>query len=213
MRYVTYFRVSTKKQGHDGLGMEAQRRDVGLYMQHYATEGDEIIAEFSEVISGGTAEPEELMKAIDLCKKEGAALLVAKLDRVSRRMSLLAQLMEDIQIKVACMPHADNFQLHLYGALAQQERDFISKRTKAAMAAAKSRGATFGGLRDKTNERNKAKQEKAKANAEKYRSLLQMSVQQGQTLQQMADALDQVNGEKFYPMKVKRMIERLEIAV
>jgi DNA invertase Pin-like site-specific DNA recombinase len=211
MKYVTYFRVSTDKQGHNGLGMEAQHRDVELYMEHYAAEGDEVIAEFSEVISGGTAEPEQLMEAVALCKKTGAALLVAKLDRVSRRMSLLARLMEDIQIKVACMPHADNFQLHLYGALAEQERDFISKRTKAAMAAAKARGATFGGLRDKTGERNKARAKTAKSNAEKYRSLLVMGVEQGQTLQQMADALDKVNGEKFYPMKVKRMVERLEI--
>jgi DNA invertase Pin-like site-specific DNA recombinase len=211
MRYVTYYRVSTTMQGHDGLGMQAQQRDISQYMQHHAAEGEKIIGKFSEVIRGGTEQPPQLLAAVAMCKRSGAALLVAKLDRVSRRISVVVNLMDSIQIKVACMPHAGNFELHLYAALAEQERAFISQRTKDAMAAAKANGATFGGRHGKTMQANKAKQAAATASAEKYRGLIASGVANDQTLQQMADTLEDASGEKFYPMKVKRMIERLHM--
>lgn len=70
-------------------------------------------------------------------------------------METIAGLIKRVDLKVASMPHADKFQLHIYAALAEQEREFISIRTKQALAEAKRRGATLGGLRDATNERNR----------------------------------------------------------
>jgi len=53
------------------------------------------------------------------------------------------------------MRHADNFQLYIYAALREQEREIISKRTKAALAESGARGVMVGGLRDITNVRHK----------------------------------------------------------
>ena len=62
--------------------------------------------------------------AIALAKKENAVLVVSKLDRLSRRVSFLASLMEEkgLDFKVAAMPYADRFQLHICAALAEQEK-------------------------------------------------------------------------------------------
>jgi len=104
--------------------------------------------QFVEVQSGSNNDRGELNKAVSLAKSENAILLIAKLDRLSRKVSFIASMMEDkrLQIKVCSMPHADNFQLHIYAALAEQEREFISMRTKAGLAAAKAKGVKLGGL-------------------------------------------------------------------
>ena len=115
------------------------------------------IARFEDVQSGGDSNRPELQKALALVRKTGAELLVAKLDRLSRKVSFIATLMDDskVKLRVASMPRADKFQLHIYAALAEQERTFISERTKAALAAAKARGVKLGGRRgdalDKAN--------------------------------------------------------------
>ncbi len=74
----------------------------------------------------------ELNKAIDLARSENATLLVSKLDRLSRDVEFIAGLIKRVNLRVAAMPSADNFQLHIYAALAEQERAFISLRTKQA---------------------------------------------------------------------------------
>ena len=143
-KIVKYFRVSTSRQAASGLGLEAQERDVQLYLQEHADVDHEIVGTFTDVESGRKADRPELINAIELCKATGAILLCAKLDRLSRSVAFIATLMEEkrLEFKVASMPSADKFQLHIYAALAQQEREFISKRTKAALAAAKARGVT-----------------------------------------------------------------------
>lgn len=151
MKYVTYMRVSTKKQGDSGLGLEAQKRDLVLYFNHYAIGEHEVVGEYTDVESGkARVDRPEFNKAVALARKEKACLLVAKLDRISRDVETIAGLIKRVDLKVACMPHADRFQLHLFAALAEQEREFISQRTKAALVAAKERGTLLGGLRDKT---------------------------------------------------------------
>lgn len=110
-KYVIYRRVSTKKQGESGLGLEAQDRDIKLYLQSYA-EGDyEILASYLDVESGTVTDRPELTKAMREAQAMGAILLVAKLDRLSRKVSFIASLLDDsrLKIKVACMPHADKF--------------------------------------------------------------------------------------------------------
>ena len=155
--YVTYNRVSTKDQGRSGLGLAAQERDIGLFLDTYSEEPYQIIGAFMDVQSGGHDDRPELGKALDMVRQAGAELLVAKLDRLSRKVAFIANLMDDkrINLRVATMPSADKFQLHIYAALAEQEREFISVRTRAALAEAKACGVQLGGLRDKTNERTK----------------------------------------------------------
>jgi len=213
---VVYKRVSTQKQGDSGLGLEAQQRDIRLYLDNYSDVPYEVIGEYVDVLSGSMNDRPELSSAIEQAKKEKAVLLVAKLDRLSRKVSFIATLLDDkrLELKVACMPNADKFQLHIYAALAEQERDFISKRTKAAMAEAKAKGRKFGGLRDKTNERNKVIQREALARADALAGVIVPMRKEGMSMQWIADKLNELGyqtarGGTFTAMQVKRTIDRL----
>lgn len=139
MNVVAYYRVSTSAQGDSGLGLEAQREYVATAAK---SNGWSIIGEFVEVGVSGTVAIEERPQgslAIAQCKAEGATLVVAKLDRISRDVEHVARLLKVAQFKVATMPHADSFQLHLFAALAQQEREFIAQRTRDALQALQQR--------------------------------------------------------------------------
>ena len=217
--YVVYHRVSTAKQGASGLGLEAQGRDVQLFLDNYSGQPYKVLDTFTEVVTGkdnGTVKL-ELEKAIALAKKKKAVLLVAKLDRLSRDVETIAGVIKRVEVKVACMPNADKFQLHLYAALAEQEREFISVRTKAALAAAKARGVKLGGLRDKTNERNKAWVKQADSRAERLREIIKPLLEAGATTREIAKALNSaelrtVRGSEFQSMTVSRAIKRLSLA-
>ena len=134
-RYVLYLRVSSAEQGKSGLGLEAQERDIQLFLENYAETPYGVVERFVEVHSGKDNERPLLNAAIALAKREKAVLVVSKLDRLSRRVSFIASLMEDrtLDFKVAQMPHANKLQLHIYACLAEQKRSFISQRTKAAL--------------------------------------------------------------------------------
>ncbi len=217
IRYVVYKRVSTEDQGKSGLGLEAQTRDIRLYLNTYSPEPWEVIAEHVEIESGTNGDRPELRKAIDLARKTGATLLVSKLDRLSRRVSFIASLMDDpkLSFRVASMPYADKFQLHIYAALAEQERDFISKRTKAALREAKARGTKLGGLRDTTMRRNAVVKANADARAKKLEGIVRPLRESKATLRDIADALNGAGvetprGGMWHPTSVARLLERLD---
>src|SRR3954466_176941 len=193
LRYVVYKRVSTEDQGKSGLGLEAQTRDIGLYLDTYSPEPWEVLAEHVEIESGTNGDRPELRKAIDLARKAGPPLLVAKLDRRSRKVSFIASLMDDpkLSFRVASMPYADKFQLHIYAALAEQERDFISKRTKAALREAKARGTKLGGLRDTTMKRNAVVKANADARARTLEGIVRPLKKSKATLRDIAVALNE----------------------
>jgi len=118
-----------------------------------------------------------------------------------------------VKLRVAQMPNADKFQLHIYAALAEQERDFISARTKAALSAARERGSKLGGLRDKTMRRNAAIQERAAAEAAKLVPVIVPLRQSGKTLAQIAQALETMGvqtsrGGKWTAKQVSRVLDR-----
>lgn len=214
-QYVVYTRVSTEDQGKSGLGLEAQQRDITIYLDQYSDVPFEVIGEFQDVLSGSDDDRPELQKALALCRKSGAELLVAKLDRLSRKVSFIATLMDDpkVKLRVASMPNADKFQLHIYAALAEQERDFISKRTKAALQAAKARGVKLGGLRDTTMKRNAVWKKQADSFAAKVWPII--VAMQNQSLQSIADKLNAASvktarGNDWTPMQVKRIIDRMK---
>ena len=215
-RYVIYTRVSTKDQGRSGLGLEAQERDIELFLEHFSEEPWEIAGRFQDVQSGGDDGRPQLKEALEVVRRTGAELLVAKLDRLSRKVSFIAALMDDpkVRLRVAQMPYADNFQLHIYAALAEQERSFISRRTKDALQAAKARGKKLGGLRDKTMKRNEAVKAKADLEAANVGRIVKPMRDGGMTLAAIADALDGMQvqtsrGGKWTAMQVKRVLERL----
>lgn len=214
-QYVVYTRVSTEDQGRSGLGLEAQERDIAVFLDKFSEEPWEVIARFRDVQSGADTSRPELDKAIALAKQTGAELLVSKLDRLSRKVSQISALMDDkrLKLRVACMPFADKFSLHVYGALAEQEREFISTRTKAALAAAKARGVALGGNRDKAGARHAAIQEKAKADAAKAMIVVAPMREGGASLAACAEALQRSGiatsrGGKWTAAQVSRIIER-----
>lgn len=216
-QYVTYKRVSTSEQGRSGLGLEAQERDIQLFLESYSEVPFEIIGEFVDIQSGADDDRPELKKAIDLARKSRAEMLVAKLDRLSRKVSFIGSLTDDkrLTLRVAQMPHADNFQLHIYAALAEQERDFISKRTKAALEAAKARGTRLGGLRDATMKRNDVLKANALRRAQKLEGIVLPMREAGRSLREIAEELNNVgiatprNGT-WTASQVKRVIDRLK---
>jgi DNA invertase Pin-like site-specific DNA recombinase len=139
--YVAYYRVSTEKQGRSGLGLAAQKTRVTAFL----SPNDRILAEFIDVQSGRKNDRIQLNKALAVAKANKATLVIAKLDRFSRRVSFIARIMDEgISLCCAEMPNATEFQLHIFAALAQEERRLISERTKAALAEAKKRGRKLG---------------------------------------------------------------------
>ena len=144
---VSYLRVSTTQQGRSGLGTEAQRETVAAFA---ASNGFTILQEFSEVETGKGSDALDrrpvLAQALAAARKARAAIIVAKLDRLSRDVAFISGLMSKrIPFIVAELgADADPFMLHLYAAVAEHERRLISERTKAALAARKARGLPLG---------------------------------------------------------------------
>lgn len=213
MKYVIYHRVSTKKQGESGLGLEAQQRDTDLFLSHYA--GDhQVIEKFVDVRSGKGSlnERPTLKAAVELCKQHGATLLVAKVDRLSRDVETVAHIIKQIDVRIACLPFADKFQIHLYAALAEQEREFISQRTKAALQAAKARGVVLGGIRD--NVQTDGIKAAADDRAEQLRPEFAEMRRNGYTLKRMAESLNArgiktARGSAFSITTCQRVLQRL----
>lgn len=215
-QYVIYTRVSTEIQGRSGLGIEAQQRDIAIFLDQFSAVPYEIIGEYQDIQSGADDDRPELDKALKLVRKTGAELLVASLSRLSRKVSFIATLMDDTKVKlrVASIPHADTFQLHIHAALAEMERDFISARTKAALQSAKARGVKLGGMRDATMKRNDAAKAKADRFASSVHPIITSLRDAGETLQAIADALNIAGqptprGGSWTATAVKRVIDRL----
>jgi DNA invertase Pin-like site-specific DNA recombinase len=149
MKYVSYLRVSTQRQGKSGLGIEAQKKIID---NHLGGSEYEILQEFVEYESGKRSDRKrkELKAALEYCKQTGATLIVAKIDRLMRNLAFLTRLLEQGVPVIACdipqmhNPAATKFVLQLMANIAEYEADLISERTTAALAAKKARGAKLG---------------------------------------------------------------------
>lgn len=205
-KFISYLRVSTERQGKSGLGLAAQRRKISDFVAGAGT----LIAEFHDVQSGKDDTRIELQRAIQLAKREDAKIIIARLDRFSRRVSFIANILEQgIGLVCAEMPNATDFQLHIFAALAQEERRLISERTKAALAEAKRRGKILG-----SNGRNlAAKNRKAtddfasQLRARMDADLLRCSYSEIARQLNNAGVLT-LTGRKFYPQTVKNYLAR-----
>ena len=211
-KFVVLLRVSCHSQGADGHGVAAQRRDIQIFLD--GLDGaPEVIRELVEVESGASASRPVLEEALDLCRRHKASLLVQKVDRITRDLEVLARIVKDplVTVRVASLPNADNFQIHLFGCLAAQEREFISTRTKAALAAAKERGVQLGNPR--IAEMNSARKRTARKFADKHAALIWSLRNKGRTLQEIADVLNESGfttsrGCQFFPAQVGKILKR-----
>jgi DNA invertase Pin-like site-specific DNA recombinase len=208
---VAYHRVSTASQGRSGLGLEAQRAAVETFAK---AEGFEIVETFTEVETGKGSDAldrrPQLKAALKVAKKLKCEVAVAKLDRLSRDVAFIAGLMSQRVpfIVTALGRNVDPFTLHIYAALAEQERRMISQRTSAGLQAAKAKGVKLGN--QQVADANAAA---AKARAEALRPVLEELA--GQSANAIAKALNERNvatptGSPWSAKTVIRVQRRLE---
>lgn len=232
MDVVAYYRVSTKRQGESGLGLEAQREYISTAAQ---ANGWVVVAEYTDVGVSGSIHPlerPEASKAFSL----GLPVVVAKLDRLSRDVEDIAGLIKRAEFKVATMPKAETLELHLYAMLAQQEREFISERTKAALSKLKDKAVSGDAVaqlkvanRDEALSQGRTKANQAKggevtkinalAFADSVKDSIELCILKGtSTLQGVADCLNQkgistARGGVWSAMQVKRVLDRLSMSL
>jgi DNA invertase Pin-like site-specific DNA recombinase len=183
-----------------------------LRIEQFLCDGDEVMGEFVEVQSGRIDARVELWKAIELARKHSAKVLIAKLDRFSRRVSFVSALMDQgVGLVVADMPNATDFQLHIFAALAQEERRMISERTRSALQEAKRRGVTLGRNGKVLAEKHKRE---ALERAKQIEPMIRPLLGKGLSLRAIADALNRqgvvtASGARFYPETVRQVVSRL----
>jgi DNA invertase Pin-like site-specific DNA recombinase len=203
-----------------GLGLEAQREAVRLFV---VSRGGRIIApEFVEVETGKRNDRPDLTKALKRCRLTGATLVVAKLDRLSRNAAFLMTLRDSgVCFVAADLPEANTMTVGVMAVVAQHEREAISQRTKAALAAAKARGTALGGFRarapniaDYQAKGVETRREMALLAAEERREPIEALRTEGLSLNAIAqrlnaDSIRTSRGGKWTATAVKRTIQRL----
>lgn len=218
LKYVSYLRVSTQRQGMSGLGLKAQQEIIRNYLK-----GQKPIAEFVEVESGRHNNRPKLHEALALCKKEKATLIVAKMDRLSRNLAFTSQLLEsEIEIIFCDFPKANRLVLQIISAISEYEAKLIRERTKAALKVKKEKGYKLGKPENLLNNMDKAigrsrstNQNKAKNNPNNKRAAALLRVLVGSTsnLSEMARILNNEGfvtsrGGKFTAKQVSILIKR-----
>ncbi len=202
-QFISYLRVSTQKQGFSGLGLEAQKEIIEKHLRDKIS-----IAEFIEVESGRKTNRPKLKDALALCRKTGATLIVAKLDRLARNVNFLSSLLEsDVEIVFCDFPQANKMVLHILAAISQYEAELTASRTKAALEAKKARGCKLGNPEHLLDNHQKAIENsrrtcraKADANPNNKRAvaMIRTLVKEDYSLQMIADIL---NKEGFVTSK------------
>lgn len=212
MTYIAYLRVSTDRQHTSGLGLDAQRQAV----ENYASgQGILIRSTFVEAESGKHKDRPQLTAALAECRKHRATLLVAKLDRLARNVAFVSALMETgVEFVAVDAPYANRLMIHILSAFAQHEREQISERTKAALAAAKSRGVKLGVHGAQLSRLNRAE---AMAFATKTRSVIEEAKESGHfTFRAIARYLTDrgvatASTATWHPTTVRRIMVRLDM--
>lgn len=217
-KFIAYYRVSTQKQGISGLGLDAQRTDVGRFL----SKNGELIAEYQDIESGKKNDRPNLIKAIEECKIHGATLLIAKLDRLSRNASFILTL-RDTKVNFVCcdMPTANSVTVGIMAILSQDERERISHRTKSALAELKSKGVKLGSPENMTAKAREKGLETRKRNAlqnennRKATALITSMKQSGKSFAQITRELNDLGfktrtGKMFQQNQVQILYKRFE---
>lgn len=217
-KFVVYYRVSTARQGASGLGLDAQRDAVAQYL---AIVSGEVVAEFAETESGkkSDAARPELASALAECKRLGARLLVAKLDRLARNVHFISGLMRAGVRFVACdLPEASVIYVHIMAAFAEHEAKRIGERTRDALAVAKARGVVLGKTGPENLKRNIEERRKAADTfAERMRREIHGMRTEGMTVAAMVRELNErgfpaARGGRWQQVQLARVIKRLDAA-
>ena len=216
IKYVTYYRVSTDKQGKSGLGLEAQRAQVAAFI---AARPGQVVGDFQEVETGKNDRRPQLIEALRMAKESGATLLIAKIDRLSRNAGFIFNLKDSgVDFVAVDMPDANTLTVGIMALLAQQEREMISSRTKAALQAKKAQGAKLGaalvGCNFTPAGRKKSAQvrkEDGIRKTETVRSIAQDLRDEGRTLREIADRLNRYDlkaprGGSWGPKQISRIV-------
>lgn len=217
-KFVAYYRVSTAKQGASGLGLAAQQDAVSRYLNGQEWE---LVGEFTEIETGkganALARRPQLRAALDACKKTGARLLIAKLDRLARNTHFVTGLLESkVEFVAVDMPLAEKVMIQMHAVMSEWERDQISKRTKEALAAAKARGVKLGTTGPANLKQNIAeRQEAADAFAHRLSGIIAGFRAAGRTQRAMVAELNSLGiktqkGGEWHLGQLSRLLGRLD---
>lgn len=188
--FIAYYRVSTDRQGASGLGLDAQRQAVARHIGAAV-----LLSEYTEIESGKRHDNRpQLQAALQECRKKKATLVIAKLDRLGRNVAFISALMDSGAEFVCCdNPHANRLMLHMLAAFAEHEREQISARTKAALAAAKARGVKLGNPRPLDALRQANAVHRARRPAPEVLNLMRRLWQEGRSYRAIAQELNRLN--------------------
>jgi len=172
-KYAAYYRVSTTQQGNSGLGLEAQKATVRNFTG--CKDGSCIEQEFTEIESGKKSNRPILNEALAYCKHNKCTLVIAKLDRLSRDVEFIFALKNSKVDFVCCdMPETNTLTVGIQAIFAQNEREVISTRTKAALAAKKARGFKLGNPANLTKDAQQKAVETIKHKAKTDKEVIQV---------------------------------------
>lgn len=213
--FVAYYRVSTQRQGKSGLGLAAQRKAVESYVNQ---QGGVLHCTFKEIESGKRDQRPKLKEALKECKRRKATLVIAKLDRLSRRASFLLNLRDSKVDFICCdLPEANRLTIGIMAVMAEWEREQISLRTRAALQAAKERGVKLGNpvnLEEASKKGAKAHRAKADQFAANVLPIIQeikaagVTTVRGITQALNARGVKSARGGEWHPTAVQRLLKR-----
>lgn len=227
---VIYKRVSTKGQGESGLGLDAQNS----YIQYFVTSNSKynVIKEYTEIASAKSMHCKArplLCEAVELCASNGYTLVVAKVDRLSRKTEDALYIYSKLAGRIiSCdIPNLDKFTLTLYMAISDRERELISIRTKQALQAKKLKYGSIKRIGNEKGAQNLANtgaqakammaiREKANNNENNIRATdtIKLLKDKGLTLRQIAEHLNErkfrtSQNKEFQKTTVKRLLEKI----
>ena len=220
---VGYVRVSTRRQGQSGLGIDAQKDRIKTFCEQF---GFTLANTYAEVETGSGSDAIEarpqLCAALAEAKRRGCSVVVAKLDRLSRDVAFISGLMaRKVPFIVAELgPDVDNFMLHLYAALAEKERSLIAERTRSALRAKRARGERLGNLQSLPGAQvlgRQAQADEAAHRAQKLVPIIEELREVGITsMLGIAEALNArgiatARGGRWHAASISRLQKRLEL--
>ena len=221
MKYVAYYRVSTKRQGESQLGLKAQKHAVERFISPKM-----IDKEFTEIETGTSKRYRPILnEAIELCKNTGATLIIAKLDRLARNVAFVSSLMDSkVKFKAVDMPQANELTIHIMSAIAQHEAKAISKRVKEGLAQSTKKLGTPANLTEEARLRGlESIRHKAKNNPNNKRALAYVKMMKERnvlmkknkvTLREIAEELNSngfktSTGKDFGTTQVIRLLKKI----